>query len=153
MRHWIFTMRHRSSDIQHSSFNIQHSSLSFNIQVLNWTSRMNGWPFETNPLLKSVGRKESRKHKRHRSLHGSTSRMDSNATNARSELRCVAEQLLYIHIWGPLVYQFYYCYMLRSLNKVLLTYYSHSRLLLLFTNIFIHILQQSLHSRNIFVYI
>lgn len=37
MRHWSFTMTHRSSDIQHvhSSFNIQHSSLSFNIQVLN----------------------------------------------------------------------------------------------------------------------
>ena len=31
--------------------------------------------------------------------------------------------------------------------------HSHSRLLLLFTNIFIHIQQLSLHSRNIFVYI
>ena len=46
----LLEMRHRSSDIQHSSFNIQHSSLSFNVQVLNWTSRMNGWPFEANPL-------------------------------------------------------------------------------------------------------
>ena len=27
MRHWSFTMTHRSSVIQHSSFNIQHSSL------------------------------------------------------------------------------------------------------------------------------
>lgn len=26
------------------------------------------------------------------------------------------------NFWGPLVYQFYYCYMLPSLNKVLLTY-------------------------------
>ena len=34
------------------------------------------------------------RHKRHRSLHGSTCRMDSNATKARSTLRRVAEQLL-----------------------------------------------------------
>ena len=34
------------------------------------------------------------RHKRHRSLHGSRYRMDSNATKARSTLRRVAEQLL-----------------------------------------------------------
>ena len=44
----------------------------------------------------SVARCEMRdaRHKRHRSLHGSKCRMDSNATKARSTLRRVAEQLL-----------------------------------------------------------
>ena len=72
-------MRHRSSDIQLSSFK------------LNFTDE---WLTFWRESAKSVGRKESRKHKRHRLLHGSTRRMDSNATNARSALRCVAEQLL-----------------------------------------------------------
>ena len=68
MRYWSFTMTHRSSDIQHSGFNIQHSSLSFNIQVLNWTSRMNGWPFEANPL-RALG---ERSHASTRSIDRST---------------------------------------------------------------------------------
>ena len=42
----------------------------------------------------SVARVRDARHKRHRSLHGSTCRMDSNATKARSTLRRVAEQLL-----------------------------------------------------------
>ena len=81
-------MRLRSSDIQHSTleFIIQHSSFK-----LKFTDE---WLTFWSESAKSVGRKESRKHKRHRSLHGSTCRMDSNATNARSALRCVAEQLL-----------------------------------------------------------
>ena len=50
----------------------------------------------SNQWLGSAGARLLRdaRHKRHRSLHGSTCRMDSNATKARSTLRRVAEQLL-----------------------------------------------------------
>ena len=80
--------------IQVLIFNIQVSS--FNIQVLNWTSRMNGWPFEANRWERWAQGVTQAWHKTHRSLHGSTCRIDSNATNARSTLRRVAEQLLAI---------------------------------------------------------
>ena len=50
----------------------------------------------SNQWLRSAGARLLRdvRHKRHRSLHSSTSRMDSNATKARSMLHRVAEQLL-----------------------------------------------------------
>ena len=50
----------------------------------------------SNQWLGSAGARLLRdaRHKRHRSLHGSTCRMDSNATKARSTLHRVAEQLL-----------------------------------------------------------
>ena len=50
----------------------------------------------SNQWLGSAGARLLRdaRHKRHRSLHGSTCRMDSNATKARSTLRRVAERLL-----------------------------------------------------------
>ena len=50
----------------------------------------------SNQWLGSAGARLLRdaRHKRHRSLHGSTCRMDSNATKARATLRRVAEQLL-----------------------------------------------------------
>ena len=50
----------------------------------------------SNQWLGSAGARLLRdaRHKRHRSLHGSTCGMDSNATKARSTLRRVAEQLL-----------------------------------------------------------
>ena len=50
----------------------------------------------SNQWLGSVGARLLRdaRHKRHRLLHGSTCRMDSNATKATSTLRRVAEQLL-----------------------------------------------------------
>ena len=50
----------------------------------------------SNQWLGSAGARLLRdaRHKRYRSLHGSTCRMDSNATKARSTLRRVAEQLL-----------------------------------------------------------
>ena len=50
----------------------------------------------SNQWLGSAGARllQDARHKRHRSLHGSTCRMDSNATKARSTLRRVAEQLL-----------------------------------------------------------
>ena len=82
------TMRHLSFIIQHCclrcdigvsqwhigvlSFNIQVSTFNtqvyFNIQVLNWTSRMNGWPFEANPL-RALG---ERSHASTRSIDRST---------------------------------------------------------------------------------
>ena len=50
----------------------------------------------SNQWLGSAGARLFRgaRHKRYRSLHGSTCRMDSNAIKARSTLRRVAEQLL-----------------------------------------------------------
>ena len=50
----------------------------------------------SNQWLGSAGARLLRdaRHKWHRSLHGSTCRMDSNATKARATLRRVAEQLL-----------------------------------------------------------
>ena len=50
----------------------------------------------SNQWLGSAGARLLRdaRHKRHRSLHGSTCRMDSNATKARATLRRVAELLL-----------------------------------------------------------
>ena len=82
------TMRHLSFIIQHCclrcdigfsqwhigvlTFNIQVSTFNtqvyFNIQVLNWTSRMNGWPFEANPL-RALG---DRSHASTRSIDRST---------------------------------------------------------------------------------
>ena len=81
-------MRHRSSDIKHSSFINQHSSFKLNFTD-EWLS------FEANPLRErwAQGVTQAR-HRTHRSLHGSTCRMDSNATNARSTLRRAAEQIL-----------------------------------------------------------
>ena len=54
----------------------------------------------SNQWLGSAGARLLRdaRHKRHRSLHGSTCRMDSNATKARSTLRRVAEQLLILYL-------------------------------------------------------
>ena len=104
----FFTMRYLRFIIQHCclrcdigvsqwdigllTFNIQDSSLSFNIQVLNWTSLMNGWPFEANPL-RALG---ARSHARQETSIAPRQHVkkDSNATNARSALRCVAELLL-----------------------------------------------------------
>ena len=45
-------------------------------------------------MVRKCGRSSVARHKRHRLLHGSTCRMDSNATEARSTLRHVGEQLL-----------------------------------------------------------
>ena len=73
---------------------------------LNYLSKMHGYPqfpfgyqeylTSSNQWLGSAGARLLRdaRHKRHRSLHGSKCRMDSNATKARSTLRRVAEQLL-----------------------------------------------------------
>ena len=56
----------------------------------------------SNQWLGSAGARLLRdaRHKRHRSLHGSSCRMDSHATKARSTLRRVAEQLLTLAIEG-----------------------------------------------------
>ena len=90
------TMRHLSFIIQHCclrcdigvsqwhigvlTFKFQHSTLKFIIQhssfKLNFTDE---WLTFWSESAKTVGRKESRKHKIHRSLYCSTCRMDSNA--------------------------------------------------------------------------
>ena len=56
----------------------------------------------SNQRLGSAGARLLRdaRHKRHRSLHSSTCRMDSNATKARLTLRRVAEQLLILENEG-----------------------------------------------------
>ena len=63
----------------------------------------------SNQWLGSAGARLLRdaRHKRHRSLHGSTCRMDSNATKARSTLRRVAEQLLILPNEGQLGHNFF----------------------------------------------